>query len=52
MNEPDTPARLAKTRPLAVANARRATQPGCALRLDRTSLDNPLGRVGPIHTFE
>jgi len=48
----NAPARLAKTRPLVVANARRAMQPGCALRLVWTGSDDPLGRTGPIHPFE
>jgi hypothetical protein len=51
MNEPTTPAHAAETRPLVVANARRSTSYGCALRLDWPRFGGLLGRAGFIHSF-
>ena len=50
MNRPDMPARLAKARPLVVANARRANQHDCALGLDWTRFGDPLGHADPTRT--
>jgi hypothetical protein len=51
MNEAVMPAHPAQTRPLCVANARRSTGYGCALRVNGARLDRLLGHAGFIHAF-